>query len=136
MYSALRADILPPDGATDKCNKVFDMKRHQAVLNHVDILKLASNITFLTKQADALAWKISQLDLLHKFLHVIDQLEQLSDTIQLGRRWYSGACGALRAGHLSRDVLSDDLLFDLLALLSRTAFVMAPGWYRHGRKLH
>ena len=79
----------------------------------------ASNITFLAKQADALAWKISQLDLLHKFLHVIDQLDQLSDTIQLGRRWYyiySGACEALRAGHLSRDVLSDDLLFDLLAL--------------------
>ena len=84
----------------DTLVSILNATREQAVQNHGDILTLASNL--------------SSLDVLHRFLHLVDQLDQ----IQLRRRWYLAACEAMRSGHLSRDVMSDVRLDEVLSLLS------------------
>ena len=114
----------------DKLVSVLNATREQAVQNHGDILTLASNLSSLTDKANLLAWQVGKLDVLHRFLHLVDQLDQISFMIQLRRRWYLAACEAMRSGHLSRDVMSDVRLGEVLSLLSERGYIMAKEWYR------
>ena len=114
----------------EKLVSVLNRTKLQSINNHEDILKLASTINDNMKKDTLLGWGIARLNVLHQFLHLVDQLDQLSLIILMRRRSYLSACEAMRSGHLSRDVMADDSLKNIVDMLSQRGYVMPLDWYR------
>ena len=113
-----------------KLVSILNSTRVQATYNHADIMLLAANLTKELDQTSRLAWRVQQLHILHDYLSLVDQLEQISYLVQLRHRSYVAACETMRSGHLSPDVVSDLHLGQILAMLSRWGYVMSSDWYR------
>ena len=87
-------------------------------------MKLASTLNDNMKKDTLLGWGVAKLNVLHQFLHLVDQLDQLSLIILMRRRSYLSACEDMGSGHLSRDVMADDSLKDIVDMLSQRGYVM------------